>query len=229
MKIFNTMNKVFAAVAMMTAICIGTSIHADVVVEFSLYSQLDWDEKYRVADVSMTIEGLDLMGYMPEGGGTYQAEILLFPVWPGVDYYSGEITGWLSDSGKGWGDLGFDFGEAALTQYGDGGNSISMAWAWMDDGNGGFDGFSYGLAIWQGGFAEYVGVDVLYIGWPINESTIPAQCLADIDSSGEVDVSDLLLVISQWNLVDGTADINGDGVVNVTDLLEVVGNWGPCE
>lgn len=229
MKIFNTMNNVFAAVAMTTAICMGTSIRADVVVEFSLYSQLDWSEKYRVADVSMTIEGLDLMGYMPEGGGAYQAEIFLLPAWPGIDYYSGEITGWLSDSGKGWGDLGFDFGEAALTQYGDGGNSISMEWAWMDDGEGGFAGFSYGLAIWQGGFAEYVGVDFLYIGWPINESTIPAKCPADIDSSGEVDVSDLLLVISQWNLIDGTADINSDGLVDITDLLIVIGNWGPCE
>ena len=174
MNIFNTMNKVFAAVAMTTAIYMSTSIRADVVVEFSLYSQLDWAEKYRVADVSMTIEGLDLMGYMPEGGGAYQAEIFLLPAWPGVDYYSGDITGWLSDSGKGWGDLGFDFGETALTQYGDGGNSISMEWAWMDNGDGEYTEFSYGLATWSGGFADYFGVDALYLGWPISETTIPA-------------------------------------------------------
>jgi hypothetical protein len=215
--------------ALISAICIGTSVCGDVLVEFSLYTDTQWTEKYRVADVSMTIEGLDLMGYMPEGGGTYQAEILLFPTWPGVDFYSGEITGWLSNSGKGWGGLGFDFGEFALTQYGDGGNSISMEWASMDDGEGEFAGFSYGLATWQGGFAEYVGVDFLYLGWPINENTIPAECLADIDSSGEVDVSDLLAVIDQWGSTDSDADISGDGIVNVTDLLEVVGNWGPCE
>lgn len=223
------MNKVFAAVAMTTAMSMGASARADVLVEFSLYTQPDWAEKYRVADVSMTIEGLDLMGHMPVGGGTYQAEIFLFPAWPGVDYCSGEITGWLSDSGKGWGGLGFDFGESALTQYGDGGNSISMEWAWMDDGNGGFAGFSYGLATWQGGFAEYLGQDFLYLGWPITETTIPVQCIADIDSSGEVDVSDLLVVIDQWDLAGGTADVNSDGLVNITDLLIVVGNWGPCE
>jgi hypothetical protein len=174
MKIFNTTNKLSLTVAMFGIVGLGLDSVAagDVLVEFSLYSDTSWSEATLVADVSMTIEGLDLMGNMPEGGGTYQAEIFLFPVWPGVDYYSGEISGWLSDSGEGWGGLGFDFG--ALWQYGGGDNSISMEWAWMDNGDGEFTEFSYGLATWQGGFADYCGVDTLYLGWPIIESTIPA-------------------------------------------------------
>jgi hypothetical protein len=176
MKIFNTTNKLFPTVAMtgIMGLSVVSVAVGDVLVEFSLYTDTNWSEEFRVADVTMTIEGLDLMGNMPEGGGAYQAEIYLFPVWAGVDFYSGEITGGLWDSGEGWGSLGFDFGEDALSQYGGGGNSINMEWAWMDDGNGEFTGFSYGLATWQGGFADYLGVDILYLGWPINESTIPA-------------------------------------------------------
>jgi hypothetical protein len=41
---------------------------------------------------------------------------------------------------------------------------MNMVWAWMEDGNGEFTGYSYGLATWGGGFAEYVGVDYLYLG-----------------------------------------------------------------
>jgi hypothetical protein len=65
----------------------------------------------------------------------------------------------------------------------------------------------------------------------INEDGIPdeCQCLADINGDGQVNVEDVLLIISQWNLAGGTADINFDGIVDVSDLLIVVGNWGPCE
>ena len=64
----------------------------------------------------------------------------------------------------------------------------------------------------------------------VNEDGIPdeCQCLADINASGQVDVEDLLLIISQWNLSGGSADINFDGIVDVSDLLIVISNWGAC-
>jgi len=54
-------------------------------------------------------------------------------------------------------------------------------------------------------------------------------CSADIDNSGEVNVTDLLAVIASWGACDMcTADINDDGFVNVSDLLIVIASWGPC-
>lgn len=52
----------------------------------------------------------------------------------------------------------------------------------------------------------------------------------DLDQSGSVDVSDLLILLGQWgqcaNLNTCSADLNGDGHVDVTDLLLLFGNWG---
>ncbi|MCI0630159.1 MAG: PQQ-dependent sugar dehydrogenase [Phycisphaerales bacterium] len=57
----------------------------------------------------------------------------------------------------------------------------------------------------------------------------PAGCPADLDSSGSVDVLDLLVLISNWSGGPGNpADLNGDGIVNVADLLALISNWGPC-
>ena len=48
----------------------------------------------------------------------------------------------------------------------------------------------------------------------------------DIDNNCSVDVSDLLLLISEWGESISVADINLDGTVNVTDLLMLLGDWG---
>jgi len=68
-------------------------------------------------------------------------------------------------------------------------------------------------------------VDAIKIG---NHYCNEPTCIADINSDGVVNVSDLLIVIKQWGL-GGSADITGDGIVNVSDLLEVVASWGLCE
>ncbi len=52
----------------------------------------------------------------------------------------------------------------------------------------------------------------------------PADC-GIID--GVVNVSDLLVLLSQWGSA-GSCDINRDGVVNVSDLLFLLSAWGEC-
>jgi hypothetical protein len=54
------------------------------------------------------------------------------------------------------------------------------------------------------------------------------ECAADIDGSGAVDVSDLLLVLLAWGQGPGPADVTGDGVVDVLDLIAVLSAWGAC-
>lgn len=65
--------------------------------------------------------------------------------------------------------------------------------------------------------------------------TLPAAipCLADSDSSGAVNVTDLLALLGAWGVCPippspCTSDISGDGTVNVTDLLALLGAWGLC-
>lgn len=52
-------------------------------------------------------------------------------------------------------------------------------------------------------------------------------CPSDIDEDGEVGITDLLEVLSQWGN-PGTADVDGNGVVDVMDLLMIVSEWGSC-
>ncbi len=57
-------------------------------------------------------------------------------------------------------------------------------------------------------------------------------CGGDVNHDHQVNVADLLAVITHWGLcADCDADptpCGGDGVVNVADLLEVISHWGPC-
>jgi hypothetical protein len=59
----------------------------------------------------------------------------------------------------------------------------------------------------------------------------PLPCPGDLDQNGEVDASDLGLLIAAWN-TDGSifegSDINGDGIVSAADLGLLIGAWGPC-
>lgn len=57
-------------------------------------------------------------------------------------------------------------------------------------------------------------------------------CVADLNSDGFVDVSDLLLLFANWGSCPRSAtcpgDLNGDGSVDVSDLLILLGAWGFC-
>ena len=59
-----------------------------------------------------------------------------------------------------------------------------------------------------------------------------ADCPADIDESGQVDIVDVLLVLALWGQggtpAGDAADVDGDGTVAVDDLLIVIGQWGAC-
>lgn len=53
---------------------------------------------------------------------------------------------------------------------------------------------------------------------------------ADLNGDGVVDVSDLLILLSNWGQCppgdECLGDINNDGVVNISDLLILLANWG---
>jgi hypothetical protein len=52
-------------------------------------------------------------------------------------------------------------------------------------------------------------------------------CLTDLNNGGFVDVTDLLLFLTDYGCMSGcTADFNGDGIVNVNDLLIFLTSYG---
>jgi len=53
-------------------------------------------------------------------------------------------------------------------------------------------------------------------------------CIADLSCDGNVDASDLSVVLSAWGSLAGVSDLDGDGVVGSTDLGILLGEWGPC-
>ena len=61
-------------------------------------------------------------------------------------------------------------------------------------------------------------------------SVIPLTCPGDIDASGEVDMLDLLGLLTAWGAVSGgdDADINDDLEVGVVDLLVLLNGFGRC-
>ena len=70
----------------------------------------------------------------------------------------------------------------------------------------------------------------------INLNNIPdeCECLADIDSNGQVDVGDLLAIIGTWGETTppdddpAPTDLDSNHVVDVQDLLIVISRWGDC-
>ena len=155
---------------------------ADVLVEYSLYTDTNWDQV--AYDVTMVIEGIDLMGSMPNSVNSYNLEMQVTgnPQLGGLPIpisWSGQIDGSLSEyEDEGWGSLGFYIPDTDPTFefFYPGENHISMEWSgnwdWDDEGNE-MVSYSYGLATLTGGLADAVGLDVLYLN-NIVETTVPA-------------------------------------------------------
>lgn len=71
------------------------------------------------------------------------------------------------------------------------------------------------------------GIDNLQIDVLTCDDVVP--CTGDANESGEVNVDDILLVLSFYGeTTDGPADIDGDGIITVNDLLAIIAAWGPC-
>ena len=56
---------------------------------------------------------------------------------------------------------------------------------------------------------------------------LTGACPWDLDNSGSVGTSDLLVLFAQWG-TDGPADFDESGAVGTSDLLILFANWGPC-
>ncbi len=56
-----------------------------------------------------------------------------------------------------------------------------------------------------------------------------SSCTEDINGDGQINVSDLLVVVSFWGTSNSGADIDGSGTVDMPDLLAIIGSWGNCE
>jgi hypothetical protein len=80
------------------------------------------------------------------------------------------------------------------------------------------------------------GEDVLTvaIGGDGIDACPPSPCPADFDQSGDVNILDLLQLLSTWGRCPMPCppmcieDLDGDCVVGITDLLFMLGTWGPC-
>ncbi len=57
-----------------------------------------------------------------------------------------------------------------------------------------------------------------------------ADCPADLNHDGTIDVLDLVQLIVAWGACPApcAADVTGDGAVDVLDLVQVILGWGPC-
>ena len=77
-------------------------------------------------------------------------------------------------------------------------------------------------------FLTLVGAVAMTFG--LSNSSVQAQCPADVNHDQQVNATDLASVLSAWG-TNGSAtgtDINNDGLVNGSDLTFVFSGWGPC-
>jgi hypothetical protein len=61
----------------------------------------------------------------------------------------------------------------------------------------------------------------------VSDAIPQVACAADIDSDGNVNINDLLDLLTRWS-AGACADISGDARVDQDDFLYMVAAWGPC-
>lgn len=126
---------------------------------------------------------------------------------------------------------------ACFTGAGDGPGSFDLSWHTIDCGGGVSSGGSFEVVgtIGQHDAGSMSGGDFSLTGgfWSAADVVPMPTCLGDLNSDGSVNVSDLLMLLSQWGFCATTgqcsADLNSDEAVNVSDMLMLLGAWGTCE
>ncbi len=123
------------------------------------------------------------------------------------------------------------------SQYVELGTGFAIDWYRIAGGGGTSTGSGFSLqgTIGQAEAGEMSNATFSLAGgyWTSGASVDPATpCPADLNGDGEINVSDLLVLLSSWGLcpVDEPcpADLNKDGEVNVSDLLQLLSAWGTC-
>jgi hypothetical protein len=54
------------------------------------------------------------------------------------------------------------------------------------------------------------------------------SCPSDLNQTGSVDISDMLMLLANWDGQGTAGDLDGDGVVGVNDILILLASWGDC-
>jgi hypothetical protein len=54
----------------------------------------------------------------------------------------------------------------------------------------------------------------------------PAPTPGDANGNGHVDITDLSILLSNYNTSNASCDFNNDGIVNITDLSILLSNYG---
>ncbi len=65
----------------------------------------------------------------------------------------------------------------------------------------------------------------------VDMGAFESACAADVDYDGDIDASDLAILLGAWGTCSGStcaADLDCDGDVNATDLAVLLGAWGSC-
>ena len=70
---------------------------------------------------------------------------------------------------------------------------------------------------------------LLACGASMSSFAVSCTCAADLSVDGQVDGTDLAVVLGAWGTANPVADVSGDGLVNGADIAIILGNWGPCE
>ena len=56
----------------------------------------------------------------------------------------------------------------------------------------------------------------------------PLGCEADLNRDGNIGLSDVLVILSEWGCTNCLSDIDGNGTTGFDDVISVLAVWGPC-
>ncbi len=115
---------------------------------------------------------------------------------------------------------GFDLGDLVTTEVSIDGTPVTAATHTV-----GSDGMHFGYIGWSSNSGSAQIDDLIITAF----DTAPGGLDGDLDGDGFVGISDLNLVLGNWNQNvppgDPSADPSGDGFVGIADLNVVLGNW----